>query len=250
MIAKSASKIFRIIERVVCYGQGKGYGSATIADEVKFISDLLPSSPNTLIDIGGNEGNYSAELRKKYVGANIHIFEPSTKNCNLLFQRFKNDTLVKVNPCAVSDSSGKSVLYYDKPGSGLGSVNKRRLDHFGMKFDESQTIDTIRFEDYWRSVLLENWVDFVKIDIEGHELCALKGFGDCLPFVGVFQFEFGGANIDSRTYFQDLFYFFRNNCFKIYRMSPFGLVPIDQYGELDETFVTTNYVAVNQSGRK
>jgi hypothetical protein len=50
----------------------------------------------------------------------------------------------------------------------------------------------------------------VKMDIEGHELTALKGFGAALDVARVLQFEFGGCNIDSRTYFQDFWYFLKS----------------------------------------
>jgi FkbM family methyltransferase len=239
--------MLRWIERGACYAQGKGYGSATIAQEVSAVNSLMRGDPKLMVDIGGNKGDYSAELRSRFKECQIHIFEPSTFNLERLSKRFIGDKLIAINPHAVSEMSGKSVLFSDRPGSGLGSVNKRRLDHFGIEFTNCENINTIRFEEYWCNVLLKSEIDLVKIDIEGHELSALNGFGEALRFVQMFQFEFGGANIDSRTYFQDLYYFFCNNDFKIYRISPFGLVPVALYTEWDETFVTTNYIAVNSS---
>jgi hypothetical protein len=104
----------------------------------------------------------------------------------------------------------------------------------------------IRFEDYWTERLGRRDLDIVKIDIEGHELAALDGFGDAILATRVLQFEFGGSNIDTRTYFQDFWYFFRRFEFDLYRITPFGLAYVDRYREVDETFLVTNYVAVNR----
>jgi len=101
----------------------------------------------------------------------------------------------------------------------------------------------IRFEDYWKSELGSENIDFVKLDIEGHELDALNGFGDALKFIKVIQFEFGGCNIDTRTFWQDFWYFFTENNFVLYRITPFGITKIKKYRELDEFFSTTNFLA-------
>ena len=62
----------------------------------------------------------------------------------------------------------------------------------------------------------------------------------------VIQFEFGGSNIDTRTFFQDFWYFFKDRNFSIYRITPNGILPIREYTEHDEFFSTTNYIAVNR----
>ena len=60
------------------------------------------------------------------------------------------------------------------------------------------------------------------------------------------QFEFGGCNIDRRTYFQDFWYLLKDN-FDIYRISPKGPILIKKYSERDEAFVMTNYLAINKN---
>lgn len=77
-----------------------------------------------------------------------------------------------------------------------------------MTFDVKEPVRTERFEDYWRSVLKSRQIDLAKLDIEGHELNALRGFGNAINAVNVLQFEFGGCSIDTHTYFQDFWYFF------------------------------------------
>lgn len=146
----------------------------------------------------------------------------------------------------MSDKSGSATLFSDKPGSGLASLTQRKLDHFDISFDATETINTTRFEDYWKSELQSRQLDMVKIDIEGHELTALKGFGDALIATRVLQFEFGGCNVDTRTYLRDFWYYFTERHFDLYLITPFGAKRVLCYKESDECFSIANFIAVNR----
>lgn len=238
----------RFAERLAAKIQGKGYGAATIKQEYKILSGLLKlkHGPMLAIDIGGNVGDYSAEIRRFHPDAEIHIFEPSKKNITILQDRFESDRKVKIIPCAVGDRVGSATLFSNEPGSGLASLTQRRLDHFNIDFSLQESISIIKFEDYWRDHLGERVIDVVKIDIEGHEMSALNGFGAAIQKARAIQFEFGGCNIDSKTYFQDFWYFFKEQKFEIYRITPIGPELIKSYREADEYFSTTNFVAINK----
>ena len=82
------------------------------------------------------------------------------------------------------------------------------------------------------------------MDVEGHELDVLKGATKALQDISIIQFEFGGSNIDTRTYFQDFWYFFSDLGFDLYRLGPRKPLRITNYSEHDETFRPTNYIAV------
>jgi hypothetical protein len=134
-------------------------------------------------------------------------------------------------------------LYADKSASGLASLTKRRVNHHGIFFDYKEKINVLTLDTWLTS---KNFLrpNIIKIDIEGHELDVLLGAREALRFVQICQFEFGGANIDTRTFFQDFYYFFIHSGFKIYRISPRGPILINSYSEQDETFRPTNYLAV------
>jgi FkbM family methyltransferase len=161
--------------------------------------------------------------------------------------RFSQDSNTFINQLAVSNTSGTSTLFTNEYGSGLTSLVKRRLDHFNIGFEKTESVKLIRLEEYWVNVLKKRPIDIMKIDIEGHEFAALLGAGSAIKKIKIIQFEFGGCNIDSKTFFQDFWYFFQQNNFTIFRISPIGLIKIDKYSELDEVFLTTNYLALNNS---
>ena len=238
------NKLLVLIERIAAKLQGKGWGSGTVQKEFKSVVKLLTNnSPKLCIDIGGNKGIYTEQVVNTFSDCKIVIFEPAESNVKTLKKKFNNFPNIKIEQSAVSCVFGGATLYSNEDGSGLASLTKRRLDHLGIDFDNMENIQTIRFEDYWKANLNSQHIDICKIDIEGHELDALLGFGEAINKISVIQFEFGGCNIDTRTFFQDFWYFFQDNGFDIYRVSPIGLIKVKKYNERDEIFTTTNYIA-------
>jgi len=238
------SKLLFFIERVAAYLLGKGWGSGTVEKEFAAAISLLEGKKVELcVDIGGNKGTYTEQILNQVPSCDVVIFEPAKINVETLSLKFTNSPNVKIEQCAVSNKVGDAALYSNEDGSGLASLTQRRLDHFGVDFNNTENIKTIKFEDYWKVELNSRDIDICKIDIEGHELDALNGFGEAIKHISVIQFEFGGCNIDTRTFFQDFWYFFQENGFDLYRISPIGLIQIPRYRELDEFFSTTNYLA-------
>jgi len=234
------------MESIAQLYQGKGWGSGTVELEVKAAARLLEKRPQLCVDVGGNLGNYTKALLAEFE-TEVVVFEPSKKNYQILQESFYANKSVQVENLALSNKNTIATLHADREGSGLASLTKRRLDHFGISFDFTEQVTTTRFEDYWINKLGSPEIGILKLDIEGHELTALDGFGNALNHIELIQFEFGGCNIDTRTYFQDLWYFFTKKSFDIFRLGPLGLRKIERYNEREEFFSTTNYYAKKRS---
>ena len=119
-------------------------------------------------DIGANEGIYTAEIRKLLKNVKVVAFEPSDVAFGILSQNFSSNSDIKLVNLALSDFAGEATLYANKGGSGLGSLSSRDLRHLGIDFEHQETIQVST---------AESWIDqngeipdFVKIDVEGHEL--------------------------------------------------------------------------------
>lgn len=235
--------IFEKFELFFSMLQGKGWGSHTIKSEVNSVSKLL-NNPKLLIDVGANKGLYTDELIALYPNSEIHLFEPSTFNFNLLKDKFSNRSNIYLNKLALSNFQGNVKLYAPEPGSGMGSLVQRNLEHFNIQSNSQEDVGVDIFENYWNKTLHCGKIDFLKIDVEGFELDVLKGLGDSINFIKIIQFEFGGCNLDTKTSFQDFFYFFKNKDFSVKRITPFGLQDISNYKEIDECYRTTNFIAI------
>ena len=150
---------------------------------------------------------------------------------------------------ALGKEAGEITLFSNSAGSGLASLTKRRLDHINIAFDRSEKVRVTTVDRYCAERNIAR-INLLKLDVEGHELDVLTGATELFRknAIDMVTFEFGGCNIDTRTYFQDYFYFFQANGMLISRITPSGyLAPIAGYKELHEQFRTTNFVATRTS---
>lgn len=233
-------KIIYILFKLTGIGWG---GARTVSREVRYVKSIIKNG-SVFVDCGGNIGNYSNEIIKNFKDPEIHIFEPSRKNVDILLKRFSNNK-IKINNVALSNKSSESILFSNESGSGLSSLTKRKLDHLDIEFNIEEKIKVIPFKDYWNESINSEFIDLFKIDVEGHEMDVLNGIGERISNIRLIQFEFGGCNIDTRSFFQDFWYFFNNYNFKIFRITPIGLIEINQYKEIYESFITTNFLCLN-----
>jgi FkbM family methyltransferase len=236
------------VESFAAWQQGKGSVVDRWDIEVSQCASLFGRNPEVAVDVGANRGLYSAELLKRFPRCRVHAFEPSPRNTAILREQFVANAQLVVHEVALSSSTGRTILWTDRPGSGLGSLVRRRIEHFGIEMNHSDDVATVRFDEFAKAHAIQR-VDWMKLDVEGHELAVLEGMGEMLASVGVIQFEFGGWNIDSRTFFQDFWYLFRHHGFRIFRLAPRGPSQIARYDEMHECFRTTNFVAVGKAAR-
>lgn len=237
-------RVLRHIEWASGVALGKGWGSGTVSQEVQAALSLLPPAARrspVVLDVGANVGAWTAAILAVEPDATVYSFEPSPAAFLQLSTRFAGDNRVHQINAAVGDEVGTARLWADAPGSGLGSLSKRRLDHFGVDFSHSDEVPVLTLDSWHPGSPVQPVI--LKMDVEGHELAVLRGARETLKSVKVVQFEFGGCNVDSRTYFQDFFYFFQEAGFCLYRLGPKGLDRVERYSELDEVFTTTNYFA-------
>ncbi len=238
-----------MIEAKAQFFQGKGWGAATTKAEVAAIQQLLSNydvSKLVAVDVGANVGDWTASFSQIFPECQVIAFEPNSSAFKILNSRFQDNSNIHCVKLGLSDRNEDVVLYSDSEASGLSSIHNRRLEHFSIRFNETESI-TVSTLDSWILLNYEYSVPTIlKLDVEGHELSVLAGARVTLEKVLLVQFEFGGTNISARTYLQDFWYLFAELNFDLYRLSPRGPVKVHEYSEMLEVFRPTNYFAVRK----
>jgi len=237
---------FEILYKVGLYGMNIGSPSnLSINGEINtlhYIKSKLKRPP-VIFDVGANVGSYVEALLNSFETGEIHAFEPVNANFQKLTINYLNNPRLRLIQKGVGDQSGKHTIFLNPEVGSMASVYHRKLDHYNIEINATETIELITLEEYCKDNKIDH-IDFLKLDIEGHELAALKGAGNLLKEnkIQFIQFEFGGTNIDSKTYFQDFWYLLQPQ-YKIYRILRDGLREISSYSENNEIFGYTNYLA-------
>ncbi len=207
--------------------------------------------PLCIFDVGAHHGEFLDAITPRLAGQGIpfslHAFEPGRRSFEELQRHYGAHADTSLNNFALGRTAGELDLHADAAGSGLASFSKRRLGHFDLAFEYSEKVVVRTLDAYCAERAVEA-IDLLKMDVEGHELDVMQGGIGMLRErrVRMLTFEFGGCNIDSRTFFQDYWYFIRENELgDVFRLTPSGyLAPVAHYNELYEQFRPTNYLVV------
>ncbi|MEM8726532.1 MAG: FkbM family methyltransferase [Pseudomonadota bacterium] len=141
------------------HAQGRFYER----EELDLIARHFPGG--TYVDAGANVGNHAVYLGKLLGAERMHLFEPNPDAFRLLEVNIAlNDltSVAQVHPLALSDTAGEAAMAHMT--NNLGAA---RLVQGG----EGATVPLTRGDD----ALGDEQVEFIKIDVEGHELAVLRG---------------------------------------------------------------------------
>lgn len=234
-------------------GIGAGRGTNQSGENIVFrILGTFKQTNFTVFDVGANQGQYACSVIAglgKDRCHEIHCFEPSNETFQQLSSKVSEYQNIRLNNFGLGSSQSTATLYMPKNGSGLASLTERRLDHFGIEHGaQSESVNISTLDSYCHDHQVQE-IDILKIDVEGHELDVLEGGMNVLAtgMAKIIQFEFGGCNIDTRTYFQNFFYLFAGYDYLLFRICPSELLfPIPKYRESEEKFRCTNFLAVQR----
>ncbi|WP_246252083.1 FkbM family methyltransferase [Ancylobacter pratisalsi] len=130
---------------------------------------LVVSRGEIAFDVGANRGLYSYWLLR--LGAQVFAFEPNPAMGRVLASRFAKDLKsgrMKLFECVVSDDNGVVELHIPVGFSPLATVDGRAIAA-DVPVDKLM-IRAVRLDSF-----VEGPVDFIKIDVEGHEQKVLDG---------------------------------------------------------------------------
>lgn len=154
------------------------YLDLVVSGENFFVTNLLPrfiqSAKPLFFDVGANKGDYSLLLSSRFPQAQIFAFEPHPKNFESLvkvkIQNFSPHAL------ALSDTVGYLCLYdyEDSDGSSAASLYQDVISEIQHRNSVSYIVRVDTLDTFAQSFDI-NFIDFLKIDVEGSELAVLQG---------------------------------------------------------------------------
>src|SRR4051794_16077085 len=206
-------------------GLGSGYLGVASSGETRVVDRMAALSANrdaaTILDVGGYQGDYSAAVREAFgPRATVHVFEPNPALFTQVERRFADDPNTFCHEVALSREAGSATLYENEPGSSRGSLEPDSFALFGEPPVSSHHVGVRTLDELATEVGIDR-IDLLKLDVEGHEVAVLEGAATLLGegrIDGV-QFEFGEADIASRTFLRDFFQILGDR-YAVYRVAP------------------------------
>ena len=172
------------------------------------------------------------------------VSSPALKLLRELCEQCRGHEDVTLNNFGLGEEPGRATLYSNSAQSGLASLTKRRLTHFGIDMNLTETVRIDTLDCYCERSQIE-YIDLLKLDVEGPETDVLSGGARMFAnsAIGAVTFEFGGCDINTRTFLQDFVYFFADHKMTIARITPSGYFrTLRSYREMDEQFRTANFI--------
>lgn len=194
---KSAARtaLLRLAPQVLVRRHMRRYGR----DEVEaFILDLIVPPGSDAIDVGANWGVYARKLA--LLCRTVHCVEPNPELAAVLRRTLPDNCVVE--EAAVAETPGRGTLYMPLDGTrivdGLASLQPLRRDNLTQI--QVKTISLDAFLDFP--------IGFIKIDVEGAEMPALKGARRLLAkraplvLIEIEERHHAGAIAEARRWFE------------------------------------------------
>ncbi len=236
-------RLYRACKHYVDRHEGELNGDMDSNGEMWLARQLCPNA-EVIFDVGANQGEWSRRVLALNPRVKLHAFEPSAHTFKQLIVNVQNIT---ANQFGLSNSAKDGTLHSFGEGHGMNSLYERKSVQPNDKelkqiTSENVKLDTV--DNYCRQNNIPR-VDFLKIDIEGHDLEALRGAASMLSRkqIGVIQFEYSACNLDSGLFLSDFFELLQSHGYQLAKLLPDAIRPVARYDRGLETFRYQNWVA-------
>lgn len=198
--------------------------------ELLLIKQIVARRNNgVFFDVGANKGDWCAEVLEQGFMGKIIAIDPLAVNIAHIKQRFSNAQCPMLLQYAISDSIGEATFFSNVDESQSGTDSLHNMNQIGYAPNlnavnvNCTTIDKISEE------LQIKKIDFLKVDVEGHEYFVMKGADGLLKngAIDYIQIEFGHAARAAKVYLHDIVKLATKHSYDIYVIKRNGFMPLN-----------------------
>ena len=206
------------------------------------IKSIIKKKNPIIFDVGAHEGESIDRFKNLFQNPIIHSFEPQSKIFEKLMNKKKNDKDLVLNNFALGSKEGNQEIFVNSNTAASSYLNIDNKDKFFKSLKtiqkEQTRIDT--FDNYFNKIKV-NYIDLVKIDVQGLEEEVLKGAHNSLNKVLLIEIEIVFVNLyEKHSSFYQIENILKNYDFELYSLSSISLnKQNDRIRNLDALYYNT-----------
>lgn len=209
-----------------------------------------------VVDVGANVGRWTQSALEVKPRATYHLFEPSPATFATLRTELAGaiaEGRIHCNNVALGEKAGVLVLH-EYPGQSTLNTIHRRLSveqSLHLSTPQPRDIPVLSLDSYCAAAGLP-LINFLKIDVEGHELAVLRGARRLLSrrMVDFIQLEYGGTYKDAGTRLAEVFDELGRHGYLMFELRGDELIHHPSFQPALENFQYALYLAVSPRLRR
>ena len=238
--------IYRAARRYIRRADGYSYDFAKNGEEW-ILQRAAALDFSVVFDVGANVGSWTQHAQRYFDNAELHCFELSAETFATLSRNIESNRC-HLNNYGLSDSNAD--IEYKDYGRDSG-VNTLLLD---ASFHDSSIEPAVkkgkvrRGEDYCQTEGID-YIDFLKIDVEGAEHLVLQGFAKMLSEqrIRMVQFEYGYTHGDAKFLMRDFYELFASYGYRVGKLRKGRVEFVEWSYALNDFDSGPNFIAVRET---
>jgi FkbM family methyltransferase len=233
--------LFKLCRMYANFYAGENNSNLRTNGELRAMRRLLPRCA-VAFDVGANVGEWVTLALDINPALSVHCFEPaSTTFATLAALDLPADRVVR-NQLALGDQPARATLHLHAAVPHVNTLHPGPSAAIAPETGvETVTIDTL--DHYCRERGVPE-IDYLKIDVEGHELAVLRGATEMIArrAVRYIHLEYGAAYVAAGARLADVFDVLAPAGYAAHKIHPGHLEPVSRYEPGLENYHLSNWI--------
>lgn len=217
--------------------------------EYKFLRTLIKKDM-IIVEAGAHDGTDAKFMLNLNPDIKIHCFEPASNSFDQLIKKLSDELVqgkVVCNNLGLSNVEKEAELFIYNELDQRNSLHLNRAHIYDPNSLHKEKIKLTTLDNYISENRIPK-IDFLKLDVEGHETQAIEGASFLIEnkLINYIQFEYNNNWEAAGNNLENVFLKLTKYGYKFYRLAIWGKIPIRNFDRKLENFIHSNYVAILQ----